>query len=116
MVKKRELLGILMVGLVFGLNAFGNDWPRWRGPFHNGSSDEKNLPASWSETENIRWVTPLPGASGSTPIICAGRIFVSSADANSKDLLALCIGAKDGKELWRFILVMDIILCISTGV
>ena len=101
MVKKKIWTGFLIIWLAFSLNALASDWPRWRGPFQNGSSDEKNLPASWSEKENIKWITPLPGPSGSTPIICAGRIFVSSADANSKDLLALCCDAKDGKEMWR---------------
>ena len=32
-----------------------SDWPHWRGPFFNGSSDEKNLPTQWSTSENIAW-------------------------------------------------------------
>ena len=30
--------------------AHGGDWPQWRGPFFNGSTDEKNLPSDWSQT------------------------------------------------------------------
>ena len=32
-----------------------SDWPNSRGPFFNGSSDEKNLPSQWSTSENIAW-------------------------------------------------------------
>jgi len=27
------------------------DWPHWRGPFFNGSTDERDLPSDWSRTE-----------------------------------------------------------------
>jgi len=76
-------------------------WLHWRGPYYNGSSDEKNLPATFSKTENMLWVCPLPGESSATPIVSGGKVFVSSTDKNSKDLLGLCIDAKTGKELWR---------------
>ncbi len=49
-------------------------WPQWRGPFFNGSTNEKNLPRSWSQTEGIAWVSPLPGPSGATPIIFQTKI------------------------------------------
>ena len=58
--------------------ALADDWPQWRGPFCNGSTDETNLPASWGESENIAWVRPLPGPSGATPIILDGKVFVAS--------------------------------------
>ncbi len=77
------------------------DWPHWRGPYYNGSSDEKNLPATFSKTENMLWVCPLPGESSATPIVSGGKVFVSSTDKNSKDLLGLCIDAGTGMELWR---------------
>ena len=31
------------------------DWPTWRGPDGTGVSAEKNLPQTWSTTENMRW-------------------------------------------------------------
>ncbi|MFH1718564.1 MAG: PQQ-binding-like beta-propeller repeat protein [Planctomycetota bacterium] len=98
--KKVHLRTIITV-LIISLPALATDWPQWRGPFFNGSTDEKNLPASWSETENIAWVSPLPGPSGATPVICNGRVFVSSTVADSPDFVALCFDAKDGKKLWQ---------------
>jgi outer membrane protein assembly factor BamB len=77
------------------------DWPHWRGPHLDGSSDEKNLPENWSKTKNIAWTASLPGHSSATPIIAKGKVFISSTDGNSSDLLALCFNARTGKELWR---------------
>jgi outer membrane protein assembly factor BamB len=91
-------LGVML--LPAGLSSAG-DWPHWRGPHLNGSSDEENLPENWSKTENITWTASLPGHSSATPIIAKGKVFISSTDKNSSDFLALCFDARTGKELWR---------------
>jgi outer membrane protein assembly factor BamB len=76
------------------------DWPQWRGPNLNGSCEEPNLPASFTKTENLAWVVPLPGPSGSTPIVVAQRIFLTSTSARNDDLLAMCLDARDGQTVW----------------
>jgi outer membrane protein assembly factor BamB len=102
MTDRQILTVILIVGLTFSTSTFGADWPQWRGPFLNGSTIEKGLAASWSKTENIAWISPLPGPSAATPIVCNGRVFVSSAEGKgTKNVFALCLDAKTGKELWR---------------
>lgn len=100
-VSRRTSAVIIIVVLLVGARVLAGDWPHWRGPFLNGSSDEKNLPATWSKTENVIWVASLPGHSSATPIIANGKVFVSSTDRNSDALLALCFDARSGKELWR---------------
>ena len=77
------------------------DWPQWRGPQFNGSSDEKNLPAEWSRTANIAWKAELPGCAAATPVICGDRVYLSSVDAEKDALVALCFARADGKLLWR---------------
>ncbi|MHC4229679.1 MAG: PQQ-binding-like beta-propeller repeat protein, partial [Planctomycetota bacterium] len=57
--------------------AQAGDWPQWRGPYFNGSTDEKNLPSDWSRTEGIAWSVDLPGSSAATPIISGKRVFLS---------------------------------------
>lgn len=97
----------------------GDNWPQWRGPSLNGTSDSTGLPEKWSETENVKWKVKLPSWSGSTPAVWGDRIFVASpaeagagpdarverkGGANKKmasDLLLLCLSKKDGAELWR---------------
>lgn len=87
--------------LVLSLPALATDWPQWRGPFFNGSTDETDLPTSWSATENIAWVRPLPGPSGATPVISNGKVFIASTVSKSGDFVALCLEARTGEVLWK---------------
>jgi outer membrane protein assembly factor BamB len=91
---------ILLLTAVFTNSGVAENWAQWRGPFFNGSTTETNLPTEWSKTENVRWVTPLPGYSGATPVIWDDSVFVSSPDSQ-KSLLLLCIGRPDGKFRWQ---------------
>jgi outer membrane protein assembly factor BamB len=75
------------------------NWPQWRGPSANGISAEKNLPVSWSVTENITWKLPLPALSGSTPIVWGDRIFLNVAENGSLFLWAVDRGK--GTPLWK---------------
>ncbi len=77
------------------------DWPQWRGPFFNGSSDASGLPDSLDPAQNQLWSVTLPGPSSSTPIISGDRLFVSTIDAESKKLLAICLDRKDGHLIWK---------------
>ena len=61
-----------------GSSAAGN-WPQWRGPDGSGISTEKNLPAEWSTTRNIKWKTPIDGRGHSSPIVWDNKIFVTTA-------------------------------------
>ena len=101
---KRELSSILLgmaLILVLSARAPATDWPQWRGPFFNGSTDETSLPASWSETENTAWVRALPGPSGATPIISGGRVFIASTVKDKADFVALCLDAVSGELRWQ---------------
>jgi len=93
------LYGLLIVLFCAGAGP-ASDWPQWRGPSFNGCTDEKNLPSSWSEAQNIAWIAPLPGPSGATPVIANGRVFVSSMVDGSHDRVALCFDAGTGEQLW----------------
>lgn len=92
-------LTVLLLAPAFPVLA--TDWPQWRGPFFNGSTDETDLPTSWSATENIAWVRPLPGPSGATPIISDGKVFVASTVSKSGDFVALSLEAHTGEVLWK---------------
>jgi outer membrane protein assembly factor BamB len=75
------------------------DWPHWRGPHFNGSSNEKGLPSTWSK-ESALWRVDMPGSSAATPIIIGDQVFISTADTSDKTLHALCLDRKSGKILW----------------
>ena len=92
---------VIILVLFPAISTFSRDWPQWRGPFFNGSTDEENLPASWSATENTKWVSPLPGPSGATAIVSNGRVFVTSMVKGTGDYVALCFDERTGSQLWR---------------
>jgi outer membrane protein assembly factor BamB len=87
---------VLLVSFVI---ARAYNWPQWRGPGLNGVSNEKNLPVKWTTEENVSWKVPMPGLSGSTPIIWRDRIFLNVAEG---DNLALwCLNKTNGEVLWK---------------
>ncbi len=99
MTRKYHLFLLFVLAILSVAQA--NDWPQWRGPYFNGSTDEKNLPSDWSQTENIAWSVDLPGSSAATPIIQADRIFLSGVDSEEEVLLAMCFERMSGKLLWK---------------
>lgn len=95
------MAAVAMVVLVAAGDAVrAENWPQWRGPKNNGISNETNTPTKWSKMENVAWKLPLPGPGGATPVVWGERIFLTSVDKGSGDLLLLCVGT-DGKEQWR---------------
>jgi outer membrane protein assembly factor BamB len=102
MVRNFFLIFLLFIsGLLNPTGAPAQNWPQWRGPEFNGSSSATGLPTIWSTTENVKWKTPMPGASGATPAIWEDRVFVTSLDNRTKDLLGMCIDKGTGEVLWR---------------
>jgi len=93
------LLGSVVI-LAASFAARAGNWPQWRGPFSNGSSAETGLPDS-CDPAKAKWSTPLPGTGHATPAVWDNRVFVTSTDPSSKGLLAVCVGAGDGKLAWQ---------------
>ena len=67
----------LSLAVVLSANAFADNWPAWRGPLGTGICEEKNLPTTWSKTENVKWRVALPEPGNSTPIVWNDRIFLT---------------------------------------
>ena len=100
MLKTNNLLMTLILIFLIIFSTKATDWPQWRGPFLNGSTDEVNLPESWDQS-NIVWTSPLPGPSSATPIISGDRVFVSSMFNDTDQYGALCINTETGQKLWE---------------
>lgn len=98
--KKINTLRLVLTASLALQSALASEWGHWRGPNYNGSTDEKNLPTTWSTTENIAWKAALPGPSGSSPVIWGDNVFVSSPDAQ-KGLNLFCLNRKDGSVRWQ---------------
>jgi outer membrane protein assembly factor BamB len=74
-------------------------WPQFRGPSSSGIG-EGNPPVHFGPDQALLWKTVV-GAGLSSPVIWAGRIFVTEADRTNKRLATLCIDRSTGKILWR---------------
>ncbi len=78
------------------------EWPGFRGPLGTGLSGEKNLPLTWSETENVLWKVKLSWSTMSSPIVWKDRIFIQgSPDAAGQQRVVQCYSRADGKLLWE---------------
>ncbi len=104
-------------------------WPQWRGPFGNGVAPLSDPPATWSETENVRFKVEVPGRGLASPIVWGDRIFLLTAAAADSEayeasrmaaadvvekgewpprvepvkqaFLVLALSREDGSEVWR---------------
>jgi outer membrane protein assembly factor BamB len=61
-----------------GTIAHAEQWPQFRGPGSTGVAESPALPDTWSNTQNVRWKTAIPGHGWSSPIVWGERIFVTS--------------------------------------
>lgn len=68
-----------LILLALLLSSCTQNWPQFRGPDANLVASAKNLPDTWSETENIRWSAELEGESWTSPVIWGNKVFVASA-------------------------------------
>lgn len=74
----KALITVIVMISVSGAAAAAN-WPQWRGPDGSGISNEKNLPAEWTPTKNIKWKTPIAGRGHSSPIVWSNHVFLTTA-------------------------------------
>ena len=61
------------------LKGLSDNWPRFRGANADGvAPDNPRLPERWSKTENVKWVTDVPGWGWSSPIVWGDKVFLTS--------------------------------------
>jgi outer membrane protein assembly factor BamB len=78
--------------------AFADNWPQWRGSNHDAISNETGLPTEFGPSKNVHWRLPLPGPAGSTPVVWGDRIFLTTANGQNIDLIAI---SSAGKSVWQ---------------
>lgn len=86
------------------------DWPAFRGPTGDGQVDAAaKMPMTWDKEKNVAWRSDLPGKGWSTPVVIAGKIYLTTAvtsgdeddPKSDRSLRALCVDAANGKVLWN---------------
>ena len=102
-------MSIALMVLISGSVCHGESWPQFRGPDGLGVSNEKRLPTSWSDSQNLDWKAELPGFGASSPIVLGNRIYVTcysgygtveGQSMNDLRLHLVCLDASDGTIAW----------------
>lgn len=104
-----NLLSLYLVVLLSQISVAGN-WPQFRGPDGLGKSQDKGLPVTWTDTENIAWKTALPGYGSSSPIALGDKLYVTCysgygmgyKSGKMEDLTfhLVCVSAAKGNIIW----------------
>ena len=75
----------LMAGVVWGVRLSAtDDWVQFRGPGARGVAEDQRLPETWNTTENVAWVTDVPGLGWSSPIVWGDSVFLTSVVSDAE--------------------------------
>ncbi|MCX5757863.1 MAG: PQQ-binding-like beta-propeller repeat protein, partial [Candidatus Hydrogenedentes bacterium] len=94
---------LLAHGWAVASAASQTDWPEFRGPWGNGltaapaAKNTLDLPLHWSETENVKWKTPIPFRGWSTPVVLGGQVWLTTATTDGHDFYAIGVDAATGE-------------------
>lgn len=102
-VQPASLLTTVFFALTFVISSQAADWPNYRGPDHNGISQETDWQADWGETgPTVAWQTSV-GLGSSSVVIANGRAFTmgnqGDAEPDQTDTV-YCLDAAIGKVIW----------------
>lgn len=88
------------VAVVLSAQNIKSNHNSFRGPFGQGISYHKNIPAKWDGATgtNIAWKVAIPKHGYNSPVIWGDKIFISGADNQSREVY--CFDRATGKLLW----------------
>jgi outer membrane protein assembly factor BamB len=89
------LLSLSIIGSTL-LAAHAN-WPQFLGPDGTGIATTGKPPLKWSETENVKWKTPVHGKAWSSPVVWGDQIWVTTATEDGRELSVLQLDKHTGK-------------------
>jgi outer membrane protein assembly factor BamB len=101
----------LLISLLLGLTtlhcAAAENWPCWRGPRGDGTSNDTKIPNNWDVAtgKNILWKIPVPGNGHASPILWNDRVFLATCFEEERDRALVCLDAATGNELWRTVVL-----------
>lgn len=77
-------------------------WPQFRGPWGDGlasrpDAEPLGVPIHWSETQNVRWKTPIPHQGWSTPVVLEGHLWLTTATRDGHDFFVIGVEADSGR-------------------
>lgn len=89
---------LLSLSLPLALVAEDN-WPAFRGAKGDGISTAKNIPTTWTETENLLWKVPVHGKGWSSPVVWGDQVWLTTATVDGKAFFAMAFDKKTGNTI-----------------
>ncbi len=96
---------LILMACLMTVHAAASDWPIFRGPQHNGISDERHWGEDWANCSmKVRW-TQSVGLGASSVAVVDGRLYTMGnselqvGSAKRCDVV-YCLDANSGAQLW----------------
>lgn len=90
----------VMAWCLMAVNAWGADWPQWRGPERTGISQETGLLAEWpAEGPKLVWQVKNVDDGYSTPAVVGDRLYLISNKGMDNEFVQ-ALNTADGKQVW----------------
>jgi len=104
----RRLLLATCLAAAPALAFAANEWPTYRGPTADGhAAADARPPVRWSESENVRWKTPVHGKGWSSPVIWDNQVWMTTGTPDARERFVVCLDRETGKVLHDFKLFDD---------
>lgn len=101
----RQIMLFTTLVMLATSSVWAADWPNWRGPNHDGISQEKAFRTEWTKDPNVLWESRI--GAGFSSFTCAGnRIFTCGTKA--KQQVLLCLDADKGDVIWERVIEKEI--------
>ena len=94
----RSILSFAVLAVCLTAATAGDNWTEFRGPQGTGLADG-DPPIHFSETENVRWKTPVTGKAWSSPVVWGNQVWVTNAPEDGKKLWVVALDRRTGKVL-----------------
>jgi len=99
LISRIPTFAVLLTITVLPISPASADWSRFRGENGQGVIEHCKVPLPWTDSD-VAWKIDLPGKGNGSPIVVGKKVFIMSAEAESKRY-ALAYDLVSGKELWR---------------
>lgn len=121
-IRQKFMLSGTLFLVVLLIQSCTQNWPQFRGPGNTMVINGGKRPLNWSDSENIRWSTPIEGDSWASPVVWGNRVFFVSSiplkTAPTPELQApqeedrsylnevyrwevICLDLETGEQLWK---------------
>jgi len=95
-------LAACVAGLLMWACGVGRaDWPGFRGPRGDGHvvEDGAAVPLRWGEGQNVAWKTEIPHRGWSSPVVAAGKVWLTTATLEGHDFFVVAVDAASGRVI-----------------